>query len=256
MMHDQECGLTCVRKGCGGTCDWVSIHNTDDGLHLCWKHIKEWENSQHKEEKSIPMVKAIYAGSFDPITLGHLDVIQRSMQICTELIIGIGINPAKKTLFTEEERIKQINQAINSQCDFLLTTYMKVIPFQGLLVDFAKEMGATVLIRGIRSVSDFEYEMTVAQANRMLVPEIETFFVPTRSELAVVSSSTVKEIAKFGGDISKFTTKFVADALKSKFAITGNSVTDTCLHCSKSGCLKWTDDKPSFRYCRECGKVV
>jgi pantetheine-phosphate adenylyltransferase len=167
-----------------------------------------------KEEK---MVKAIYAGSFDPVTLGHIDIIKRSMKVCDELTIGIGINSAKKTFFTEEERMKQVNQAVDAHIEFLTSTRIKVVSFQGLLVNFAKEVGATVLIRGIRSVSDFEYELTLAGANKVLSPDIETFFLPTSPELAVVSSSLVKEVAKFGGDVSKFTTKWVAEDIKKKF---------------------------------------
>lgn len=167
-----------------------------------------------KEEK---MVKAVYAGTFDPVTLGHIDIIKRSMKVCDELTIGIGVNSAKKTLFTEEERVKQVNRAIDAHCDFLTAVAIKVVPFQGLLVNFAKEVGATILIRGIRSVSDFEYELTLAGANKALASDIETFFLPTSPELAVVSSSLVKEVAKFGGDVSKFTTKWVAEDIKNKF---------------------------------------
>ena len=167
-----------------------------------------------KEEK---MVKAVYAGSFDPVTWGHLDIIKRSMQFCGELIIGVGVNSAKKTLFTEEERIKHLNQAVESQVEFLTSTRIRVVPFQGLLVNFAKEMGAKVLVRGIRSVSDFEYEITLANANKVLDSDIDTVFLPTSPDLAVVSSSLVKEVAKFGGDVSKFTTKWVTEDIKKKF---------------------------------------
>jgi len=111
----------------------------------------------------------------------------------------------------------QINRAIDAYCDFLDTTRIKVVSFQGLLVNFAREVGATVLIRGIRSVSDFEYELTLANASKVLAPEIDTFFLPTSPELAVVSSSLVKEVAKFGGDVSQFTTKWVSEAIKTKF---------------------------------------
>ena len=163
------------------------------------------------------MVKAIYAGSFDPITLGHIDIFKRSMKVCDELTIGIGVNSAKKTLFTEDERVKQVNRAVDAHCDFLTAVAIKVVSFQGLLVNFAREVGATVLIRGIRSVSDFEYELTLAGANKVLAPDIETIFLPTSPELSVVSSSLVKEVAKFGGDVSKFTTKWVAEDIKKKF---------------------------------------
>src|ERR1700677_4591741 len=160
------------------------------------------------------MVIGIYAGCFDPISRGHLDIIKRSKKFCDQLIIGIGINSAKKTMFSEAERILQINNALDEQTDFLTGSFIQVKSFQGLLVQFAREMKATVLIRGIRSVSDFEYELTLSNANKVLAPEIETVFLPTSPELAVVSSSLIKEVSRYGEDVSRFTTKFVAEALK------------------------------------------
>lgn len=162
------------------------------------------------------MVKAIYAGTFDPITFGHLDIIKRSNQFCDELIVGIGINSAKKTLFTEDERITQITDMVDRYVRDGVE--IPVMTFQGLLVQFAKEVGATILVRGIRTVSDFEYELTLANANKILAPDIETVFLPTSPELAVVSSSLVKEVAKHGGDVSKFTTKLVSENLFAKLS--------------------------------------
>lgn len=166
------------------------------------------------------MSKAIYAGTFDPITIGHLDIIKRSMQFCRQLIIAIGFNPAKTTMFSEEERIKQINKTIETHIDFLTGTNIQVLPFQGLLVEFAKQQDARVLIRGIRSVSDFEYEINLANINKTLAPGIETVFLPTSPELAVVSSSMVKEIARNGGDISKFVPAHVVADVNGKFGFT------------------------------------
>ena len=163
------------------------------------------------------MIKGIYAGTFDPVTFGHLDIIKRSKKFCSQLIIGIGINSAKKTMFSEEERIKQIENMLNANVDFLTGVDIQVKTFQGLLVNFAKEIGATVLIRGIRSVSDFEYEITLANANKVLAPDIETVFLPTSPQLAVVSSSLVKEVGKHGTDVSVFTSRYVADMLNTKF---------------------------------------
>lgn len=163
------------------------------------------------------MTKGIYAGTFDPITNGHLDIINRSMQFCRQLVIAIGINPAKQTMFTEEERIKQINVAVDKKLDFLTTTNIQVVTFQGLLVEYAKQIGANILIRGIRSVSDFEYEINLANINKVLAPSIETVFLPTNPELAVVSSSMVKEVAKLGGDIKRFVPIHVAGAILNKF---------------------------------------
>lgn len=161
------------------------------------------------------MTIGIYAGTFDPITVGHLDIIHRSHKFCDKLIIAIGINPAKKTFFSEKERKDLIREAV-SDCDFEIAIY----DFQGLLVNFAKEMDANVLIRGIRSVSDFEYEINLAAINKTLAPNLETVFLPTSPDLAVVSSSMVKEVAKLGGDIRKFATPNVVKAIESKFGFT------------------------------------
>lgn len=165
------------------------------------------------------MGKAIYAGTFDPITNGHLDIIKRSMQFCKQLVIAIGINPAKNYMFTEEERVKQINLALEKEkgLDFLSLTNITVCSFQGLLVEFAKQTGANLLIRGIRSVSDFEYEINLSNINKVLAPSIETIFLPTSPELAVVSSSMVKEVARLGGDVTGFVPKHIAEQINSKF---------------------------------------
>lgn len=170
------------------------------------------------------MVRAIYAGTFDPPTAGHMDIIHRSMKICNELIVAIGVNPMKKTMFDEQERIKLLNKAIDNNVDFLTGVNIKVASFQGLLVDYAKEVEADVLIRGIRSVSDFEYEINLASINKTLAPNIETFFLPTSPDLSVVSSSMVKEIAKYGGDITRFVPSHIVEAIQSKFGFfkTGN----------------------------------
>lgn len=176
------------------------------------------------------MVKGVYAGTFDPITNGHLDIIKRSMQFCRQLVIAIGINPAKTTMFSEGERIKQINSALEKEIDFLSLTNITVCSFQGLLVEFVKQTNANLLIRGIRSVSDFEYEINLANINKTLAPGIETVFLPTSPDLAVVSSSMVKEVAKLGGDISRFVPIHVKDAVQSKFGFikTGKCDNPSC----------------------------
>lgn len=163
------------------------------------------------------MCKAIYAGTFDPITNGHMDIIKRTMQFAKELVIVVGINPNKKTMFDEQERVKLISQSVESGIDFLTSTNIKVVSYQGLIVQLAQEIGATVMVRGIRSVSDFEYEINLANVNKTLAPNIETVFLPTRPELAVVSSSMVKEIAKFNTDIKQYVPSHVSDAVLSKF---------------------------------------
>lgn len=166
------------------------------------------------------MTKGIYAGSFDPITNGHIDIIKRSMQFCDELIIAIGINPQKKTMFTDQERQALITNTLWRELKESKLGKVVVDSFQGLTVEYARSKGATILIRGIRSVSDFEYEINLSNINKTLAPEIETIFLPTSPELGVVSSSMVKEIAKLGGDVSKFAPKHVVDAVKKQFGFT------------------------------------
>jgi pantetheine-phosphate adenylyltransferase len=163
------------------------------------------------------MTTGIYPGTFDPITKGHLDIIHRSMKFCDKLVIAIGINPAKTTMFTEEERAAQIRKSISPGMELVSSTFLSVVSFQGLLVEYAKEIKANVLIRGIRSVSDFEYEINLANINKILAPTIETVFLPTSPDLAVVSSSMVKEVAKLGGDISQFVPSNVEEAIQKKF---------------------------------------
>jgi pantetheine-phosphate adenylyltransferase len=163
------------------------------------------------------MVKAIYAGTFDPITNGHMDIISRSMQFCRQLVVAIGHNPQKKCLFDLDQRKRLIDSAVNAKVDFLTSTNITVDSFEGLLVDYAKKIDATLLIRGIRSVSDFEYEINLANINKT-ISGIETVFLPTSPELAVVSSSMVKEIAKHQGDVSRFVSAKVLETLRSTFA--------------------------------------
>ncbi len=140
------------------------------------------------------------------------------MDFCSQLIIGIGINPEKKVLFSTIERLDMIHKVINSEFDFLTSTNIKAVSFNGLLVKFAKEVGASVIIRGIRSVSDFEYEINLANVNKTLEPSIETIFLPTSPNLSVVSSSSAKTIAKFGGNIESFVPKYVSGKLKEKLS--------------------------------------
>jgi pantetheine-phosphate adenylyltransferase len=160
------------------------------------------------------MVKAIYAGTFDPITNGHMDIISRSLSFCDELIVAIGINPGKKPMFSLDQRLQLIYDSVESLYNNFPQGSKKVWAdsFDGLLADYANKMGADLLIRGIRSVSDFEYELTLAGVNKVLTPKIETIFLPTSPELAVVSSSMVREIAKHGGDIKQFVPAPVAKA--------------------------------------------
>jgi len=156
------------------------------------------------------MLRAIYPGSFDPVTYGHLDVIERSSAIVDELIVGVLNNNAKMPLFSVKERVKML-------CEVLVgLPNVKVIPFEGLLVNFAKQTESKVIIRGVRAITDFEYEFTMSQTNSILAPDIETLFLTTSLEYSYLSSSTVKEVAAFGGDISQFVPPIVAEHIKKK----------------------------------------
>ena len=156
------------------------------------------------------MVRAIYPGSFDPMTNGHLDIIKRSANIVDELIVGVLVNKAKIPLFSVEERVKMLGEATKD------LENVKIIPFEGLLIDFAKEMDAKVIVRGLRAITDFEYELQMSQTNRKLNPEVETLFMTTSLEYSYLSSTTVKEVASFDGDISQFVPAFVAEQVTEK----------------------------------------
>ena len=156
------------------------------------------------------MLRAIYPGSFDPVTFGHLDIMTRACTIVDELIIGVLRNKAKMPLFSVEERVKMLEEVT---CNL---PNVRIIPFEGLLVDFAKELDAKVVIRGLRAITDFEYELQMAQTNQKLQSDIETLFLTTSLDYSYLSSTTVKEVAAFGGDISQFVPEAVADRMKDK----------------------------------------
>lgn len=156
------------------------------------------------------MLRAIYPGSFDPVTLGHLDIIRRSCKIVDELIVGVMNNKAKTALFSVEERVKMLEDATVGLKN------VRVISFEGLLVDFVKEMDAKVVVRGLRAITDFEYELQMSQTNHKMNPDMETMFLTTSVEYSFLSSSMVKEIASFGGDISQFVPKNVIDSIQEK----------------------------------------
>jgi pantetheine-phosphate adenylyltransferase len=155
------------------------------------------------------MKKAIYAGTFDPITNGHIDVISRAAKIFDKIVIGVSNSP-KKTLFTQTERIRLTSEVFHKN------DKIEVLGFSSLLVDFAKKMEAKTIIRGIRAVSDFDYELQLTLTNRKLAPKVETIFLMPSEKYIFISSSLVKEIASLGGDISKFVPNIVAQALKEK----------------------------------------
>jgi len=156
------------------------------------------------------VLKAIYPGSFDPVTLGHMDIIKRSSKIVDELIVGVLKNNAKTPLFSVEERVKMLKEATKE------LENVQVVEFEGLLVDFAKEMDAKVVIRGLRAITDFEYELQMTQTNHKLEPDVETLFLTTSIEYSFLSSTTVKEVAAFGGDITQFVPEVVVKAIEEK----------------------------------------
>lgn len=157
---------------------------------------------------------AVYAGTFDPPTLGHFDIIKRGLQVCDNLVIGIGENSSKKTMFSVSDRKDMLSQMVHDAKSSLAHDSIYVTSFDGLLVEFAKKTAARILIRGIRSVSDFEYEINLANINKTLAPQIETIFLPTSPTLSVVSSSMVKELMKHGADVSQFVPPSVNEFLK------------------------------------------
>ena len=153
---------------------------------------------------------AVYPGSFDPITKGHEDLIHRSLEFVDTLIVAVAVNVAKQPLFALEERVALIKQTVSDKVD--------VQSFDGLLADFAKKVGASVIVRGLRAVSDFEYEFQMALMNRNLAPGVETVFLVPAFDLTYLSSSLVREVARFGGDVSQLVHPKVQQALKRKFA--------------------------------------
>lgn len=156
------------------------------------------------------MLRAIYPGSFDPVTLGHLDIIKRSASMVDELIVGVLNNKAKSPLFSVEERVKMLGEVTKELPN------VKVIPFAGLLVDFARQTESKMIIRGLRAITDFEYELQMSQMNRKLEENVETVFLTTNLEYSYLSSSMVKEVAAFGGDISQLVPALVADKVNEK----------------------------------------
>ena len=156
------------------------------------------------------MLRAIYPGSFDPVTLGHMDIIRRSAAITEELIVGVLQNKSKIPLFSVEERVRMLKEVTKE------IKNVKIVPFEGLLIDFAREVEAKVIVRGLRVVTDFEYELQRAQTNHKLNPEIETLFMTTGLDYSYLSSSVVREIAAFGGDISQFVPESVIKQVTEK----------------------------------------
>ena len=155
---------------------------------------------------------AVYAGSFDPPTLGHLDLIERASALFSDVIVAIGRHPTRTPLFSVEERIDLVAARVVSPAE------RRVESFDGLLIDFCKRKKARVIVRGLRAATDFEYELQIAHANADLGPEVDTVFLPTRTKYGFVTASLVREIASHGGDVSRYAPKVVCEALVKKFA--------------------------------------
>ena len=159
------------------------------------------------------MKKAIYPGGFDPLTLGHLDIIERSARIVDELVVGVLNNSAKNSLFSLDERVSMIKEMTDSMPNVTVTS------FNGLLVDYMREIDATIIVRGLRAVTDFEYELQIAQTNHVENPEVETIFLTTSLQYSYLSSTIVKEFASYGGDLSKFVPARFIDRIYDKYQI-------------------------------------
>jgi pantetheine-phosphate adenylyltransferase len=159
---------------------------------------------------------AIYPGSFDPVTLGHLDIIMRSSKLVDHLIVGVLYNSTKTPLFSVDERVNMLKE-VTKDIDNI-----EILSFSGLLVDFAAEHHIQTIIRGLRAVTDFEYELAMSQTNRIANPNIDTIFLNTSLKYAYLSSSIVKEMAMYGGDISKFVPTPVIDLIYAKYGIEKN----------------------------------
>ncbi len=153
---------------------------------------------------------AVYPASFDPITNGHLDLIDRAARLFDELIVGLAVNVEKQGLFTSEERLELMRDAIGERSNIRIET------IEGLLVDYVRERGARVIIRGMRALADFEYEFEMAMMNAHMYPDVETVFLMTSSKWFYVSASRIRELVRFGADVTEFVPKLVAQRLKEK----------------------------------------
>jgi len=162
------------------------------------------------------MKKLLYPGSFDPVTFGHLDVIRRGAALCDRLYVAVLINSEKSPFFSVDERVDILREAVKD------IPNVEVCSFSGLTVDFASQLGCQAMLRGLRAVTDFEYELQISQINRKLSPEIDTVFLTTSLKYAYLSSSIVKEIASYNGDISEFVPQFVADRIHEKLRKRGS----------------------------------
>ena len=155
---------------------------------------------------------AVYAGSFDPVTKGHLDLIERASRLFDEVIVAIGVHPTRHPLFSFEERVALLEEVIKP------FPTARVDQFDGLLIHYCKRVGARVIVRGLRAATDFEYELQIAHANADMKPELDTVFLPTRTNYGFISASLVREIARHGGDVSRYAPLDVCERVKAKYA--------------------------------------
>ncbi len=157
------------------------------------------------------MTKGLYAGSFDPITLGHLDIIKRASKIVDELVVAVLNNSAKNPLFSVDNRVSMIREVVDGLDN------VTVESFEGLTVDYAQSIGATVFVRGLRAISDFDYELQIAQTNRVVDKKVDTIFLATDLKYSYLSSTVVKEFASYGADISKFVPESIVEKVYDKY---------------------------------------
>lgn len=154
---------------------------------------------------------AVYAGSFDPVTFGHLDLIERSGRIFDQVVVAVGRHATKQAFFTFNERVELLREVTR---DF---ANVRIESFGGLLIHFCEQIGARVIVRGLRAATDFEYELQIAHANADLEPSVDTVFLPTRTKMGFISASLVREIASHNGDVTRYAPALVCDALMKKF---------------------------------------
>jgi pantetheine-phosphate adenylyltransferase len=155
---------------------------------------------------------AIYAGSFDPPTKGHMDLVDRASKLFPRVVVALGQHPTRSALFTVDERLALLREVCKP------IPNVEVALFDGLLVDYARNIDASIIVRGLRAATDFEYELQIAHANADLAPDVDTVFLPTRTNYGFISASLVREIASHGGDVSRYAPEAVCAALRTKFA--------------------------------------
>ena len=161
------------------------------------------------------MKRAIYTGSFDPVTYGHLDVISRASNMVDELFVAVLKNSSKSPLFSIEERVRMLEEVTKDIPNVCVTS------FEGLTIDFADKMDAHIIVRGLRAITDFEYELQMAQTNRIVNPKVDTMFLVTSEEYSYLSSTVLKEIARYGGALDRFAPPYIIEKVKSKYSIKG-----------------------------------